>query len=1110
MSNRTAPPAWTRRFDLDSAVATLAVPLILVALLLGGTLLVGGATATAGFAAGDAPADQASIPPVLPDAVAGCSLSDDEAPPGTDVTVYAYDSTGADSYQYDKEGDGDYDTDQLTRQYQTFTYDQTGTFTPTVRVFNNSDDTQDTAQCGTLTIDANEDPSAQLSHSPTTPTPGETVTFDPAGTSDPDGDDITSLEYDLDGDGSYETFKETFDTVQESYDQPGNYTVRLRVTDEHGATDVTTVVVEVREPNEAPFATFYYTPESPVDVGETVTFDAVESSDSDGSIDRYVWDFDGDGAAEENGPNEVVTHSYASPGTYTATLTVVDDDGATDTTTRDVTVEDTAEFTCSVEPTTVAPGESVSLQASGYGQADGVSFDVDGDESYEYQYRQPPVSHAYQEAGTYTVLARTELASGFEYAECGSVTVEENQPPDAAITISPRSPEPGDTVTLDASGASDPDGSITEYRWDVDGDGTTDQTTTGPQTTVQYADTTRLNPSVTVVDDRNATDTARAYTQSVVAACEFYPAEEGGNRTWVVDARASEGGYRAQFDVDGDGEYEYANSEFVVTHTYEQNGSYAPRVRVVGELGNDTTTCREIVIGGGRGEPGESGGLVPFDPWEIGGVVAVLTGLGGAGYLLYNRPTGSGTRLPRPPTQLPKGTGLAAIETGTFTTPAESSTVTVAGVGFEPDLILLSATNVRGSTGSDGTGRTAAERTDGWTHGRALRTKGDIQQSTMALADDGKSLDGGLGAASDGHALELLVHYDDPPERVLGTVTETTLDGFRMEFDAAGLRDDRADAEFTVLYQAFAFRGEPKVEVGHFRTPDHPGTQSIDLGLNADHVMLFATNTVDDVGSHLMTDLPLGFSVGDVIGSGEGPAQLVRTATTEPSVPGFASYAAYDDRALHLLYGYDGQVRGRTTAKATALGDRLDLEYEKVYGGPAKLGSTDSKLVSYVAMQTGDVQPAMGYFRLPEPGSDELLAVELGFQPSMVEFQSFGLTEINAETVVDTPLSFGWSHGTVIADDGDLRHQVLDESTGPSVPGTGGPTVSPGVAASVRTLADGGRITGRDEVTVTKFTESGFEMLVTDLGTDNRSGAEASRPFVFYKAWPQPIDADPN
>ena len=69
--------------------------------------------------------------------------------------------------------------------------------------------------------------------------------------------------------------------------------------------------------------------------GATFTFSAAGSADSDGAVTGFTWSF-GDGSAPATG--EQVVHEYAAAGTYTVTLTVTDDDGASTTATREVVV----------------------------------------------------------------------------------------------------------------------------------------------------------------------------------------------------------------------------------------------------------------------------------------------------------------------------------------------------------------------------------------------------------------------------------------------------------------------------------------------------------------------------------------------------------------------------------------------------------------------------------------------------------------------------------------------------------------------------------------------------------------------------------------------------
>ena len=64
------------------------------------------------------------------------------------------------------------------------------------------------------------------------------------------------------------------------------------------------------------------------DTGEPVRFDASRSADADGSIVRYEWDLDGDGAYErETGGSPVAEKAYAEPGPVTVTVRVFDDAG---------------------------------------------------------------------------------------------------------------------------------------------------------------------------------------------------------------------------------------------------------------------------------------------------------------------------------------------------------------------------------------------------------------------------------------------------------------------------------------------------------------------------------------------------------------------------------------------------------------------------------------------------------------------------------------------------------------------------------------------------------------------------------------------------------------
>lgn len=81
-------------------------------------------------------------------------------------------------------------------------------------------------------------------------------------------------------------------------------------------------------PNQPPIAIFTSSPLNPV-VNETVTFDASQSYDLDGFIVNYLWNISGNTFT-----TKVVNYSFLAPGTYHAGLTVMDNNGATNSTAK--------------------------------------------------------------------------------------------------------------------------------------------------------------------------------------------------------------------------------------------------------------------------------------------------------------------------------------------------------------------------------------------------------------------------------------------------------------------------------------------------------------------------------------------------------------------------------------------------------------------------------------------------------------------------------------------------------------------------------------------------------------------------------------------------------
>src|SRR5262249_36376687 len=126
-------------------------------------------------------------------------------------------------------------------------------------------------------------------------------------------------------------------TPTHTYATANTYTVTLTVTDNGGATATSTASATgtaAQAPMNQPPVARVGGPYA-ASINSAINFDGSTSSDADGTIAGYSWDF-GDNSAAGTGAKP--SHTYATAGTYTVKLTVTDDKGATATSQTTVAV----------------------------------------------------------------------------------------------------------------------------------------------------------------------------------------------------------------------------------------------------------------------------------------------------------------------------------------------------------------------------------------------------------------------------------------------------------------------------------------------------------------------------------------------------------------------------------------------------------------------------------------------------------------------------------------------------------------------------------------------------------------------------------------------------
>ena len=423
-------------------------------------------------------------------------------------------------------------------------------------------------------------PTPSFDLAPRHPLPGMSVEFDASGSSD-ENDRIASYRWDF-GDGT----EGSGPIASHAYAVAGEYRVTLTLTDEKGARSELERIVRVGATS-PPIADFSVVPLPPNRVpraGSPVRFQD-ESSDVDGEIASWEWQL-GDGTTASEAQ---VLHTYERFGVYRVTLRVLDDQGERATHARSLTIASRAPIAVLTRtPDRPNIGESVHFDASESHDPDGdiaaYRWDLDGDGVDELETVEPFIEHAFAASGDHDVRLTVVDDNGDTSGRLVD-TVHVNHPPIAEYRLSTFEAAELDPIRF-TDMSYDEDGGIVEWLWDF-GDGTA-STEISPEHA--FEDDGTFTVSLTVTDGGGSQDTTAAEVRITnlppIAQLSIEESTRPTGEAFRFDSSASadpslSGSItRYEWDFDGDGTFDETTTAPILSHAFDDDGSYEVTVRV--------------------------------------------------------------------------------------------------------------------------------------------------------------------------------------------------------------------------------------------------------------------------------------------------------------------------------------------------------------------------------------------------------------------------------------------------------------------------------------------------------------------------------------------------
>ncbi len=435
------------------------------------------------------------------------------------------------------------------------------------------------------------------------------------GSYDPDGGSILKYEWDWECDGTYD---EVGSDAYHTWNQPGEYCVQFRVTDNDGATDELDVSMNVEIINALPTADaepLQYTTYA----AELISFDGSNSHDNDcddQAIVQWEWDWENDGVFDDLYDVPDAGHSYAESGDYEVQLRVTDDEGGTDILDDPLLMHIIANLdpiACGeADTTTPTVCEPVHFTDCGSYDPDGgdiVKYEWDWDNDGVYDEEGNDVYHTWDAVGTFFVQYRvTDDEDATDELDEPLEIQTQNALPTVVASAGQYSVYVCEEIAFDATESYDNDcggQEIVQWEWDWDDDGTYDAF--GSMVVHSWDEPDIYPVQCRVTDDEGGTD--ELDDPLLIAVSNALPTAVASVSTYtpeIFKVMTFDGSDSYDNDCDGQEivlyEWDWDNNEIfdetgeVVVHAFDTPGMHYVQLRVTDDEEGTATLDEPLEI----------------------------------------------------------------------------------------------------------------------------------------------------------------------------------------------------------------------------------------------------------------------------------------------------------------------------------------------------------------------------------------------------------------------------------------------------------------------------------------------------------------------------------